>query len=484
MISYDVEMRNRRSFIQSAGLLGLLFSVKKLFPSASLKKRPPNIIVIVADDLGYNDLGCYWKDKGKKGYEKIETPHIDRLAREGIRFTDFHVTSAVCSPSRASILTGCYPQRVGITKVLYPHSRIGLNPSETTIADILKGKNYHTACIGKWHLGVLPEFSPLKYGFDYFYGMPYSNDMHPSVLMRNETVIEKPVRQKELTKEYTDEAIAFIEAQHPEPFFIFLSHTMPHIPLKLDKEFKGTSERKKYGDAIVTIDHYMGKLYKTLEKHHLEDNTLIVFTSDNGPWLIMRNAGGKAYPLRGGKRTIYEGGFRVPCILHWPDVIPKNRVKNAFVTSMDLLPTIAGIVDAPLPVNRIDGKNIISIIDSDNDESPYDAFYYYTGKRLDAVRSGSWKLVFKRKLSWDSPYRFVKDKMVSKNRDAIVPEALYNIENDISEKKNRIKEYPEVIRKLKKLAEEARADLGDKRYGIRGENIRKNGMRKRNKKQR
>ena len=468
-------MRNRRSFIKSVGFFSLFVCANRLLSSASLKKRFPNIILIVSDDLGYDDLGCYWKEREKKGFEKIDTPHIDKLARDGVRFTDFHVTSSVCSPSRASILTGCYPQRVGITKVLYPNSKIGLNPSETTIADICKSKKYKTACIGKWHVGAVPEFSPLKYGFDYFYGMPYSNDMKPSVLMKNNVIIEKPVKQKELTKKYTNEAIAFIESHHSEPFFIYLSHTLPHIPLKLNKEFKGTSERKKFGDAIVTIDHYVGELYKTLERYAILDNTLIIFTSDNGPWLIMRNAGGKAYPLRGGKRSIYEGGFRVPCIMHWPEVIPKNQVKNSLVTSMDLLPTIAHIVNAPLPVNKIDGKNIYSNIASKSDLSPYDVFYYYTGKRLDAVRSGKWKLVFKRKASWDSPYAYIKNRMRKKNNDMNIPPALYNLETDINEKKNCIKKYPEIVERLKQMAEIARKDLGDKRYGIQGGNIRKAG---------
>lgn len=468
-------MRNRRSFIKSVGLLSIVLPVKRLFSADTDKRRNPNIILVVADDLGYDDLGCYWEERGKRGFERIDTPNIDRLAHEGLRFSDFHVTSSVCSPSRASILTGCYPQRVGITKVLYPNSRIGLNPSETTIADILKSKNYVTACIGKWHLGVLPEFSPLKYGFDYFFGMPYSNDMKPSVLMRNNTVIQQPVQQKELTKKYTDEAVAFIETYHSRPFFVYLPHTLPHIPLRLDKDFKGVSDRKKYGDAIVTIDHYMGELYKALEKHSLQNNTLIIFTSDNGPWLLMRSSGGKAYPLRGGKRTIYEGGFKVPCIMHWPDVIRKNQVKKKFVTAMDLLPTIAHIVNAPLPGGRIDGKNIFDIITDKSDESPYKYFYYYTGKRLDAVRAGNWKLVFKRKASWNTPYNFVKNKMLKKNRDTVIPPALYNLETDIGEKNNLIKKYPDVARKLSRVAEHARKDLGDKRYGIRGENTRKSG---------
>lgn len=468
-------MPNRRSFIKSLGLFSLIVPVKKLFSAGKVNKSPPNIILVVADDLGYDDLGCYWKEREKKGFEKIETPHIDRLARQGVRFTDFHVTSSVCSPSRASILTGSYPQRVGITKVLYPHSEIGLNTSETTIADLLKTKKYHTACIGKWHLGVLPEFSPLKYGFDYFYGMPYSNDMKPSVLMRNNTVIEKPVQQNKLTKKYTDEAIAFIETHGDEPFFIYLSQTLPHIPLKLDEDFKGSSARKKYGDAIVTIDHYMGELYATLEKRNLLNNTLIIFTSDNGPWLIMGKRGGKAYPLRGGKRTIYEGGFRVPCIMHWPDEIEQQQVNTTFITAMDLLPTIARIVNAPLPPGTIDGKDIYSVLNTPNAKSPHDVFYYYTGKRLDAVRSGNWKLVFKRKVSWNAPYRYMKNRLDKESKDTSIPPALYNLATDINERKNVIKEHPEIVERLKKLAEKARNDLGDKRYAIRGKEVRMHG---------
>ncbi|MBN1759774.1 MAG: sulfatase [Chitinispirillaceae bacterium] len=468
-------MHDRRSFIKSVGLLSLILPVKHLFSADRENKQTPNIILIVADDLGYDDLGCYWKERGKKGFEKIDTPYIDRLAHEGVRFSDFHVTSSVCSPSRASILTGCYPPRVGLTKVLYPNSKIGLNPSETTVADILKSKKYATACIGKWHLGVVPEFSPLNFGFDYFFGMPYSNDMKPSVLMKNDTIIEQPVQQKELTKDYTDEAINFIEAHHSRPFFIYLSHTLPHIPLKLDSDFKGASDRKKYGDAIVTIDHYTGELYKTLEKCNILNNTLIIFTSDNGPWLLMGKRGGKAYPLRGGKRTVYEGGFRVPCIMHWPDVIPKNTVQPTFVTSMDLLPTLAHVVRAPLPANKIDGKNIYDIITGTSGETPYEVFLYYTGKRLDAVRAGNWKLIFKRKASWNSPYRYVKNKLLKDKQDTIIPPELYNLETDIHEKNNLINNHPDIVKRLTGLAEQARKELGDNRYGIRGEAVRESG---------
>lgn len=422
----------------------------------------PNFIIIFCDDMGYSDIGCFGSDKNR-------TPNIDRMAKEGMRFKSFYVTSGVCSPSRSSLMTGCYPMRVGMQEnskgfyVLFPQDQKGLNPKEITIAEILKQQGYATACIGKWHLGDQPEFLPRQQGFDYYYGLPYSNDMNenpPLPLMRNETVIEAPAVQQTLTQRYTNETVKFIRENKDKPFFIYLPHTMPHLPWHASSDFKGKSANGIYGDVIEEIDYSTGKILEALKESGVDDNTLIVFTSDNGG--IRRNN----IPLSGGKATIMEGGMRVPCVMRWPNSIPAGTSCDEVCTTMDLLPTFARLAGTCEPNDRIiDGKNILPLLQHKNwARSPHKAFYYYFMSQLRAVRSGPWKL------------HLGLDPMLEKWNGVPTGKcvaALYNLESDIAEKKNVIDEHPRVVKKLMQLAEIARQNIGD--YKLQGSGYRASG---------
>jgi arylsulfatase A len=372
-----------RKFLQIVGMIpATLLVVTFLLPASPRPPHKPNIIIIFTDDQGYQDLGCF-------GSPLIKTPNIDHMAKEGMKFTDVYSASSICSPSRAALLTGCYPPRVSITSVLFPKDKVGLHPNEMTIADMLKAQGYATACIGKWHLGHLPEFLPTKQGFDSYFGIPYSNDMtidknaqfaddivfregmtlekvrtetpkaHWVPVMRDEKVIEYPADQMTLTKRYTEEAIRFIVKNKKNPFFLYLPHAMPHIPIFVSEKFKGKSERGVYGDAIMEIDWSTGEIMRTLKSLGIDQNTLIIFTSDNGPWNLKDGEGGDAFPLRGYKFQTYEGGMRVPAIMRWPGKIPSGVVCSEIASTIDILPTIASLTGTPLPECRvIDGKNI------------------------------------------------------------------------------------------------------------------------------
>jgi arylsulfatase A len=422
----------------------------------------PNFIIISCDDMGYSDIGCFGSDKNR-------TPNIDRMAAEGMRFKSFYVTSGVCSPSRASLMTGCYPMRVGMHEnskgfyVLFPQDQKGLHPKEVTIAEILKQQDYATACIGKWHLGDQPEFLPRQQGFDYYYGLPYSNDMRenpPLPLLRNETVIEAPAVQETLTQRYTIETINFIHTNKDKPFFIYLAHTMPHLPWHVSADFKGKSANGMYGDVIEEIDHSAGKILEALKEAGVDDNTVIVFTSDNGG--IRRNN----HPLSGGKATIMEGGMRVACVMRWPGKIPAGTSCDEICTTMDLLPTFARLAGSREPDDRIiDGKNILDLMQQKKGaRSPHVAFYYYFMSQLRAVRSGPWKL------------HLGLDPMLEKWNGSPTGQcvaALYNLESDIAEKENIIEDNPRVVKRLMKLAKKARQDIGD--YKLQGSGIRAGG---------
>ena len=418
----------------------------------------PNFVVIFTDDQGYNDVGCF-------GSPNIKTPRLDRMAAEGVRLTDFYVAAPVCTPSRAALLTGCYPQRVSLPMVLFPGSNVCINADEITVAELLKTRGYATACIGKWHLGHLPPFLPTRHGFDYYFGIPYSNDMKPTPLMRNEEVIEEPAVQTTLTERYTEQAIGFITAHKDESFFVYLPHTMPHVPLHVSDRFKGKSARGLYGDVIETIDWSTGRILDTLKELGLEDNTLVLFTTDNGPWLVKGEHGGSALPLREGKGTTYEGGMRVPCIVRWPGVIPAGSVCSEMVTAMDVLPTCAGLAGIDVPTDRIiDGKDVWPLLSgAPGATTPHEAFFYYNGYALEAVRSGDWKLILK------------KPRMN-------IPEALYNLKTDISEKHNVIAQHPDVAERLRLLAHRMREDIGDSRTREKGRNRRPSGRVKRTRK--
>ncbi len=409
---------NRRDFCRSiAGGGAALALGGQAFAARPLISRAPNVIVIFTDDQGYHDLGCY-------GADDIPTPAIDAMAAQGVRFTDFYSASSVCTPSRAALMTGCYPLRVSLTHVLFPAARIGLHPNETTIAGMLKPAGYTTACIGKWHLGHRAPFLPTRQGFEYYFGMPYSNDMIPSILMRNEDVIEQPVRQNTLTRRYTQEAVQFIQNNHDKPFFLYLAHTMPHVPLHLSPDFAGASRRGVYGDVIAEIDWSVGAILEALKRQGLERNTLVVFTSDNGPWLGKRKKGGSAYPLRGGKFSAYEGGFRVPCIMWMPGSIPAGSVCSTIASSIDLYPTIGHLAAAPLPDHAIDGENIWPVVTGRTTVSPHEAFCYYgPGGRMRAIRLGDWKL-------------------------HIHKQELYNLREDLGESRNRISQSPDIAHAL------------------------------------
>ncbi len=430
--------------------------------SAAGELPRPNIVLIFCDDLGYGDPACY-------GSNVHRTPHIDRLAQEGVRFTDFYVSACVCSPSRASLLTGCYPKRIDMhvnekpsdtfRAVLQPKSPKGLNPDEVTIADILKKQGYATACIGKWHLGDQPEFFPKHYGFDIFYGIPYSHNMNtescPLRLITNDAVLG-PVDVPHLTRRMTQKAVGFIRENKDNPFFLYLPHPMPHFPLDASAPFKGQSQDGIYGDAVEEIDWSVGEICETLEKYGLSDNTLVVFTSDNGgEGRSGPNKGGLNTPLRGHKGTTWEGGMRVPCIVRWPEAVPSNVVCRQLVTVMDFLPTFTAISSGKMPDVQIDGKDISPLLyNPENTDSPHDYFLYYEKDQLQAVRLGKWKL----HLALQEKYP-----VAWKNQTIAFPKPhLYDLSQDISETHNLADKYPEIVEKIQKIAEKARITLGDR----------------------
>lgn len=459
----------------------LLVIIIALLCSACAKvgiEKQPNIIIIFTDDQGYADVGVY----GAKGFK---TPHLDKMATEAMKFTDFYVAASVCSPSRAALLTGCYPQRVGIPGVLFPErlntewnpeqrsTKTGLQKDEVTIAEMLKANGYATGCFGKWHLGHHKQFLPLQQGFDEYFGLPYSNDMRPGKKPNKRSYPPLPLMQDNgvyrymeddqsmLTKEYTEHAIDFIKNHKEEPFFVYLAHTMPHIPLYVSEKFNGRSEKGIYGDVIEEIDWSVGEINKTLKELGLEENTLVIFTCDNGPWLIFGDHGGSADPLREGKFTTFEGGQRVPCLMKWPQTIPGGTTCSEIASTLDLLPTIAGITNSQLSTNKIDGHNIIKLIKGDkNAKSPTDAFFYYRGWNLEAVRVDHWKLHLPHKYNAvvESEDGNVHGR---KNIKSDIELSLFDLSKDIGEQNNVVDEYPEIVKKLMKEIEIMKKDLGD-----------------------
>jgi len=412
--------------------------------------RSPNFVIVYVDDLGYGDLGPF-------GSKTHRTPAIDRMAEQGMRLTDFYSTCSVCTPSRSSVMTGCYPRRVNMHVdeknrcVLFTASRKGLHPDEVTIADLLKTKGYATACIGKWHLGDHPKFMPTSQGFDEYFGIPYSNDMHtrqvPLPLVRNLTVIEAPLRQDTVTERYTKEAIRFIKANKDRPFFLYLPHTAVHLPLHPGAAFKGKSKDGAYGDWVEEVDWSMDELFQTLQAEGIDQNTLVVLTSDNGS-----QKAGSNLPLRGGKGRTDEGGMRMPCIIRYPGKIPAGSSSSEITATIDLLPTFARLAGAVLPERVIDGRDIWPILSRQNGaKSPHEAFYYYQMDQLQAVRSGPWKLFVPmeaKKRNWGKPEGKTELK-------------LFNLAQDIHEDNNVADAHPEVIARLLALAEKARQELGD-----------------------
>jgi arylsulfatase A-like enzyme len=438
----------------------------------------PNLVLIFADDLGYGDIGCYGS--------KNPTPNIDRLAAEGIRFTDFYVGQAVCTASRAALLTGCYPNRIGLLGALAPGAPTGINGEETTLAEVFKSRGYATAIFGKWHLGDAPEFLPTRHGFDEYYGLPYSNDMwpkHPShkgwpdlPLIEGEKVIERNPDQSKLTTEYTRRAVDFIERSKDRPFFLYVPHTMPHVPLFVSDKHDGASGLGRYGDVIQEIDWSVGQIMEALKRHKLDERTLVIFTSDNGPWLSYGDHGGSAGPLREGKGTTFEGGIRVPCVMRWPQRIDAGTVCRAPAATIDLLPTLAKFIGAERPVDRIiDGKDISGLITGGSSESPHEALFFYWQRQLQAVRSGRWKLHL------PHPYTHVEKGgsggKPEKSSRLSIELALFDLEKDPGETTNVAAAHPEVVQRLQKLADAAREDLGDTAADREGKNVRPPGKR-------
>jgi len=477
----------KNSFL--AGLAATSFTIQSV---SAEKQQNPNIILIFCDDLGYGDLSCY-------GASQYKTPNLDRMAAQGVRFTNFVSAQAVCSASRAGIMTGCYPNRVGISGALMPDASIGLNPSEETIPEILKKRNYKTAAIGKWHLGHLPEFLPLQQGFDEYLGLPYSNDMWPvnfdgKPAAENTNKARYPILpliegnskireintlddQSELTTIYTERAVRFIGQNKKNPFFLYMAHSMPHIPLAVSGKFKGKSEQGLYGDVIMEIDWSVGEIMKTLEKNGLDKNTLIVFTSDNGPWMNFGNHAGSNGGLREGKGASFEGGQRVPCLMKWPGKIQEGTICNKLAATIDILPTLAAITNSALPEKKIDGVNILPLLMGDENANPRESFlYYYRKNSLEAVRKGNWKLVFAHPGRTYIGFKPGVDGFPGgTNENFAHEEGLYDLRRDPGERFDVKEFYPEVVTELKKLADEAREDLGDDIQKIEGQNRREPG---------
>jgi arylsulfatase A-like enzyme len=437
--------------------------------------RPPNIVLVYADDLGYSDIGCF----GARGYA---TPNIDRLASEGLRLTSFYVAQAVCSASRTALLTGCYPNRLGILGALGPDSKIGISDDEPTIAQVLKPRGYAAAIFGKWHLGHHARFLPTRHGFDQYFGLPYSNDMWPNhptnrsfpdlPLIDGEKVVEHNPDQRMLTTWYTERAVRFIAANRDRPFFLYMPHSMPHVPLHVSARFDGKTDRGLFGDVIAELDWSVGQILGALKEHGLDDETLVIFTSDNGPWLSYGDHAGSARPLREGKGTSFEGGVREPFAARWPGHVPAGAVSSEPVMTIDLLPTFARLAGAAISTDRlIDGKDISPLLlGQAGARSPHEALFFYWGRDLQAVRSGRWKLHLPHSYqalatpgSGGNPGKYVTKS---------IELALFDLESDPGETQNVTEGHPEVVQRLQQLAESAREDLGDAATKRTGKNVR------------
>ena len=455
-------------------LLALLSLFPLLAPAAAADNRP-NVALVYMDDMGYADVSAF----GAKGYT---TPNIDRLAAEGRKFTSFHVAQAVCSASRTALLTGCYPNRIGIHGALGPQSGHGIHADEMTLAEVFKQKGYATACFGKWHLGHHPKFLPTNHGFDEYYGIPYSNDMwphHPEgrkgtfpplPLIEGTQVVHSPVTpddQKQFTQNFTERAVQFIEKSKDKPFFLYLPHPMVHVPLYASPAFEGKSGKGLFADVMLEIDWSMGRLMDTLKKHGLAENTLFILTSDNGPWLSYGDHAGSSGLFREGKGTSWEGGKRVTCIMRWPGKIPAGTSSNAMLMTIDVLPTLAKHIGADLPKHPIDGRDVMPLLtgpETTPNPHPYYALYYAQNE-LQALVSGDgqWKLVFPHSYrtlagrpggTGGIPAKYEQKKITT-------PE-LYNLHTDPSETTNVAKENPEIVAQLQTHATDIRAQLGDR----------------------
>ena len=456
-----------------------------LFFSFSLtaEDRPPNIVIVFTDDQGYSDVG-------KFGAEGFNTPHLDQMAEEGRMFTQWYAAQPVCSASRTGLLTGCYPNRLGMHGALGPGSRHGLNPEETTLAEICKSEGYATAIFGKWHLGDHKKFLPLNHGFDEYFGIPYSNDMwplHPTakhfpplpLFEGNEKLrIADEVDQRMLTTWLTARAVDFINRNRENPFFLYVPHPQPHVPLYVSDRFAGSTERGIYGDVIAEIDWSVGEILNAIDTNGLGEDTLVMFTSDNGPWLSYGTHSGKADPLREGKGTVWEGGVREPCIMRWTGKIPAGTVCETPAMNIDILPTIANLIGAKMPERKIDGMDIWPLLaGEDGAENPHDSYwFYYKQNELQAIQSGEWKLILPHKYRTLNGGPGGDEGLPARYENADSELELYRLTDDVSEEKNLADEYPEEVQKLLAYAEEARAELGDRLTNSEGKGNREPGM--------
>lgn len=469
--------------------LVLYFVVITLFLSCEenkveIKSGPPNVVLIFTDDQGYNDVGVF-------GADDIVTPNLDKMAKQGAMLTSYYSAQAVCSASRAGILTGCYPNRIGIHNALGPGNTHGINDKETTMAEMLKSKGYATAIFGKWHLGHHKKFLPTRHGFDEWFGIPYSNDMwpyHPQQgpvfnfpdlpLYENETIIDTLVEQSQLTTQITERSVDFIQRNKNNPFFLYVPHPQPHVPLFVSEKFKGKSNRGLYGDVIMEIDWSVGQIMEALKANGLEENTIVIFTSDNGPWLSYGNHAGSAFPLREGKGTGWEGGQREPFIIKYPKRIPAGKVIDEPVMAIDMLPTLAEEIGTELPENIIDGKSVLKLLKGEVDKGPQDAyFFYYRVNELFGVRYGKWKLYFPHRYRTMDGQEAGKDGLPGEYRMIDMEEIeLYNVENDISETTNVAAENPEIVLEIQLLANDMRYRLGDSLLELEGSETREAGQ--------
>lgn len=475
----------------------LSFGVMLQF-SLAIEVSRPNIVLIFADDLGYGDLGCF-------GAKDIRTPHIDRLARQGTRFTDFYVAQAVCSASRASLMTGCYANRVGLEGALNHTSPTGIHSDERLLPEILQEQGYRTAIFGKWHLGLPPYFSPLRNGFDRWLGIPYSNDnskfhpvlaneMPPLPLYDGNEVVATDFEQSQFTQKFTAAAVTFIETHQAQPFFVFLPHVMPHVPIFASEKFRNQSARGLYGDVVEELDWSVGQILQTLDRLKLADRTWVIFTSDNGPFLSYGSHAGRAGQLREGKLTAFEGGVRSPCLMRWPGHIPADRVCREPIMTIDLLPTICEITGARLPDNKVDGSSVLTTLCDLPSKAVNERTYaFYSGSELHALRRGKWKLHLPHPyLTVDGepgrngkPAGFgrLQPKSIEQSGLAGIASrhgyrieqqdlALYDLQQDVSESTNIAANHPEVVRQLIAVADQFRDDLGDTLTGRKGNALR------------
>jgi len=459
------------------------------------RESEPNIILINMDDLGYGDITC----NGAIGYR---TPNIDALANQGLRFTNFYAAQAVSGASRAGLLTGCYPNRIGLTGAPNHTARHGIHPDEMTIAELLKQKNYATGMVGKWHLGHLKPFLPLQNGFDEYLGLPYSNDMWPvryegygyvpdtsanskfsnipplPLIDGNDTVdfITSLSKMDQITTMYTERAVKFIHKNHGKPFFLYVAHSMVHTPLAVSDKYKGKSKQGRFGDVMMEVDWSVGEIVKAVREENLTGRTLIIFTSDNGPWLNFGAHAGSTAGLREGKGTTFEGGQRVPCIMSWPGRITGGQVTGQLVSAIDILPTIANLTSTALPVHKIDGVDITCILEGDLDAEPRKEFFYYYNKNsLEAVRMGPWKLCLPHPTR---SYRGVlprDDGKPGPYANEVLPLALYDLRRDPGEWYDVKDLYPDKVQEMMQLADKAREDMGDDLTGVIGKNMRQPG---------